>query len=67
MTPTRGRPATHAGSRSSAVSTMCAGTPRFAATSRSRFEFELFGLPTTITTSTEAASAFTASCRFCVA
>jgi hypothetical protein len=46
---------------------MYAGTPRFAATSRSRFEFELFGLPTTITTSTAGASTLTASWRFCVA
>ncbi len=42
-------------------------TPRCAATSRNRFEFELFGLPTTITASTFATIAFTASCRFCVA
>ena len=51
VTPTRAAPAIHSGRSSSARSTMYAATPRFAATSRSRFEFELFGLPTTITTS----------------
>ena len=37
------------------------------ATSRSRLEFELFGEPTTITTSHCGAMNFTASWRFCVA
>ena len=46
---------------------MYAGTPRCAATSRSRLELELFGLPTTMTTSTSGAMNFTASWRFCVA
>ena len=42
-------------------------TPRLAATSRSRLELELLGLPTTITTSTSRVINLTASCRFCVA
>jgi len=50
-----------------AVSSMYACTPQFSATSRSRLELELFGEPTTSTTSHTRASAFTASCRFCVA
>jgi hypothetical protein len=37
------------------------------ATSRSRFEFELLGEPTTITTSHFGAMNLTASWRFCVA
>jgi hypothetical protein len=59
--------AIHSARSSSARSIMYAGTPRFAATSRNRLEFELFGLPTTMTTSVRGAIALTASWRFCVA
>jgi hypothetical protein len=50
-----------------ALSIRKAGTPRSAATSRRRLEFELFFEPTTNTTSACGVMNFTASWRFCVA
>src|SRR5206468_7198983 len=43
VTPTTFFPSIHSGFRSAASSSMYAGTPRLAATSRSRLELELFG------------------------
>ena len=65
--PTRERPSSHCGCSSSALSTMCAGTPSLRASSARRLLLLLVGLPTTITTSTWADSSFTASWRFWVA
>ena len=67
VTPTRCLPSNHKGLISSAASIKYASTPRAEATSFRRRELELFWLPTTMTKSHCSASAFTASCRFCVA
>ena len=67
VTPTRRLPAIHSRLELVGAVDHVRGHAAFAATSRSRLEFELLGLPTTITTSTCGASNLTASCRFCVA
>ena len=60
-------PAIHSGRSSAALSTRYDSRPRLRATSRSRFELELLGEPTTITTSHLGAITLTASWRFWVA
>src|SRR3989338_7901632 len=67
LMPTRVLPANHSSCNPAASFTRYAGTPTFAATSRRRLELELFGEPTTITTSHCLTSSLTASWRFCVA